>query len=186
MYRKLSQGATVVHSRDLWTARLPLKIKIFTWQLALDRLPTSTRLAKRLARFDGKCAVCGEEEDASHIFFSCVLAKLGWSVVRRLLGCSWCPANFPQFFSIHHSLLGQKRRISWVLFSALCWTLWITRNKLAIESKVPKHPADIIYKMTMFLQVWANLSKQQDKERLLLVVRDLKEIYSNLAPPRQS
>ena len=75
MYRKLSQGATVVHSRDLWTARLPLKIKIFTWQLALDRLPLSTQLAKRLARFDGKCAMCGEVEDASHIFFSSSLAK---------------------------------------------------------------------------------------------------------------
>ena len=37
--------------------------------------------------------------------------------------------------------------------------------------------------MLMFLQVWASLSKQQDKERLLLVVRDLKDIYSNLAPP---
>ena len=29
MYRKLAQGATVAHSKDLWSARLPLKIKIF-------------------------------------------------------------------------------------------------------------------------------------------------------------
>ena len=40
--------------------------------------------------------------------------------------------------------------------------------------------------MLMFLPVWASLSKQQDKERLLLVVRGLKEIYSTLASPRQS
>ena len=78
----------MVHSRDLWTAILPLKIKIFTWQLALDRLPSSTQLAKRLARFDGKCAMCGEDEDASHIFFSCALPICAnqWAVLVAEMG----------------------------------------------------------------------------------------------------
>ena len=57
MYRKLAQGPTVAHSKDLCSARLPLKIKIFIWQLALDRLPPSKQLAKRLERLDGKCAL---------------------------------------------------------------------------------------------------------------------------------
>ena len=87
MYRALARGATVLFSRDLWEARLPLKIKIFTWQLVLDRLSTSMQLAKRSVRFDGACALYGDAEDASHIFFTCALAKLGWSVIRSLLGC---------------------------------------------------------------------------------------------------
>ena len=143
------------------------------------------QLAKRSVRFDGACALYVDAEDASHIFFTCALAKLGWSVIRSLLGCGWCPANFPQFFAIHQSLLGHQRRVSWVLFSSLCWTLWITLNKLAIEAKIPKHPTDTIFKMFIFIQVWANLSKQQDKERLLQVASGLKAIYSSLAPGRQ-
>ena len=67
LYRKLAQGATVLHSKDLWSARFPLKIKIFLWQLALDHLPSSTQLAKRTAHLDGTCALCGELEDAPHI-----------------------------------------------------------------------------------------------------------------------
>jgi hypothetical protein len=31
MYTKLSQGATVVYHKDLWSAAVPLKIKIFSW-----------------------------------------------------------------------------------------------------------------------------------------------------------
>jgi hypothetical protein len=38
MYKKLSEGASVAHARDVWAAKLPLKIRIFTWQLILDRL----------------------------------------------------------------------------------------------------------------------------------------------------
>ena len=69
MYRKLAQGASVAHCRDVWSATLPLKIKIFTWQLALDRLPTCSQLAKHLALRNEFCSLCGQIEDASHIFF---------------------------------------------------------------------------------------------------------------------
>jgi hypothetical protein len=39
MYAKLSHGTTVAHHKDMWEAKVPLKIKIFSWQLALDKLP---------------------------------------------------------------------------------------------------------------------------------------------------
>jgi hypothetical protein len=42
LYTKLSQGATVVYHKDLWSAAVPLKIKIFSWQLAIDQLPSSS------------------------------------------------------------------------------------------------------------------------------------------------
>ena len=177
MYHKLAQGATVAHSSEL-----PLKIKIFLWQLILDRLPASKQVAAKHGPSDGRCVLCGEVEDATHIFFSCFLAKVGWSVLRQLLGCSWAPANFPQFFAIQQSLLGRQRRVSWVLFSALCWALWTTRNKLTIDVVVPKHPSYVIYKMCMFIQVWANLAKVQDKEALLLMSSGLKEIYHAITP----
>ena len=174
----------MAHCRDVWSARLRLKIKICTWQLALDRLSTCDQLAKRLAQRDGLCSLCGQVEDATHILFSCVLAKLGWIVVRQLLGCCWCPANFPQFFAILHSLLGQQRRTSWVLFPALCWALWTTHNKLTIESRAAKHPDDVVYKMLMFLQAWTKLAKHQYRERLWSLADGLKTIYTTLVSSR--
>ena len=124
----------------------------------------------------------GEREDASHIFFACALAKLGWSVVRQLLGCNWSPANFPQFFLIIQRLPEQRRRLAWVLVSVLFWALWVTRNKLAIEGIIPKHPSDLVFKIVMFLQRWAQLSKEQDKVVLQDMAGGLKAIYSALKP----
>jgi hypothetical protein len=34
---------------------------------------------------DGSCAVCGQIENADHLFFSCVLAKFMWSGIREIL-----------------------------------------------------------------------------------------------------
>jgi hypothetical protein len=71
MYQKLAQGASIAHFRDVWSARLPLKIKIFSWQLVLDKMPTCTNIATRQGPGNGCCKLCGSPEDAAHMFFSC-------------------------------------------------------------------------------------------------------------------
>jgi hypothetical protein len=91
MYAKLSQGTMVAQFKD---AKVPLKIKIFSWQLALDKLPSGQQILSRHEPSNGLCALCGAPEDASHIFFACSLASFSWSVTRQLLGCNWRPANF--------------------------------------------------------------------------------------------
>jgi hypothetical protein len=106
MYQKLSEGASVAHARDVWAAKLPLKIRIFTWQLILDRLPSSLLVASRFGPATGRCALCDAPEDANHIFFSCSLARFMWSVVRQLLECRWAPTSFAQFFAIVSSFSG--------------------------------------------------------------------------------
>jgi hypothetical protein len=57
--------------------------------MALDHLPPSLNVAAKRGPANGRCAVCGVEEDAARIFFSRSLAKFAWSVVCQLLGCSW-------------------------------------------------------------------------------------------------
>jgi hypothetical protein len=41
LYAKLCQGATVTHFKDMWELKVPLKIKILSWQMALDKLPSN-------------------------------------------------------------------------------------------------------------------------------------------------
>jgi hypothetical protein len=88
MYSKLSRGTT------------PLKIKIFSWQLAFDKLSSGQQILTRHGPSNGLCALCGAPEDATHIFFACSLAAFAWSVTRHLLGRNWRPANFAQFHTI--------------------------------------------------------------------------------------
>jgi hypothetical protein len=64
-----AQGASVAFHKDVWEAKVPLKIKIFSWQLILDRLPSSQQIATRHGPATGNCSLCGAVEDAGHIFF---------------------------------------------------------------------------------------------------------------------
>jgi hypothetical protein len=153
MYVKLSQGASIAHFKDLWAARVPLKIKIFSWQMALDRIPSSSNVAAKRGPGNGRCALCNEQEDAAHIFFACSPARFTWSVLRQLLGCSCCPANFAQFSAILSSFSSRFRRVLWLLFTAQSWALWGIRNKLTIESRVISHPTDVMFKTMLFMQL---------------------------------
>ena len=85
IYAKLTEGPTLDIARGLWKASIPLKIKVFLWQLFYDRLPSSNNIAIRHGPSDGSCALCGAHEDANHIFFNCHLAVLlGVPSMRRL------------------------------------------------------------------------------------------------------
>jgi hypothetical protein len=45
-------------------------------------------------------------------------------------------------------------RIDHDLFMAQCWALLHVQNKLPIESKLSRHPADIIFKTLSFMLSW--------------------------------
>jgi hypothetical protein len=177
MYTKLSQGATVVYYKDLWGAAVLLKIKIFSWQLALEKLHSSSQIAVRHGPSDGSCILCGALEDTSHIFFGCSLARFAWSVLRQLLGCNWRPSNFAQFHHILSSMAGAARRWLWLLFLAQSWVLWQTRNKMTIEKKFINHPSAIIFKTMIFLQLWSINSKTRDQAGICWMINQLREIY---------
>ena len=46
------------------------------------------------------------------------------------------------------------------------WALWTTRNKMAIEKRMPKASADIIYVALSWMQKWCIMLKETDRERI--------------------
>jgi hypothetical protein len=110
------------------------------------------------------------------------LAHWRRSLGRSRASCSDAPANFAQFHAILASFSGYSRRLLWVLFLAQSWALWNVRNKLAIEKKTIANPADIIYKIIIFLQLWSLKSKAREKEGLSWMARELRELYVQLKP----
>ena len=125
--------------------------------MARNRLPSSEQIHIRHGPSNGLCVICGEVEDADHIFFNCVLAKFSWSVFREVLGVQWNPLTFSHFSAIIEGLGSPSKRLAWLLFCAMSWAMWTTRNKFTIEAKFPRHPADGIYKCLLFLQLWRPL-----------------------------
>lgn len=86
LYRHLANGGvTNWKLQKVWASRVPLKAKIFLWQLYQNRLQTADQLKKRGWKGDGNCSLCGVPEDVNHVFFRCVIAKFAWCCIKEIL-----------------------------------------------------------------------------------------------------
>ena len=154
LYNKLCQGSPRKHFLEIWRIAVPQKIKIVLWQLIRKRLPSNDNIRRRRGPTTGRCALCDEFEDTNHIFFTCPLARFMWSAVQELLGCDWNPSCFADLYQEIRKYSGQMKRVLWIAFAALVWTLWTTRNKFTIEGTLPTQATNGLYKLSMFFQVW--------------------------------
>ena len=111
LYNFLSQWATIPHYRVMWEVKLPLKIKVFFAAAGPRQAPFWHANYKSFWPLDGRCALCGALENASHIFFECSLAKFSWSVLRQAFGKDRNPTSFAHFFAILAPLSGHSRTL---------------------------------------------------------------------------
>ena len=146
LYGKLCADPSNVIQTGLWNAKVPVKVRIFLWQLATGRLPTNDQLLIRHGPSNGQCALCQQGEDADHIFFKCALAEFVWSGLRDMFNTSWHPRCYPDLEQILGTFKGKRGRVLRV-FAAVCWALWLIRNKYSTEAIFPKQPDDCIFKI---------------------------------------
>ncbi|KAL0457144.1 UNVERIFIED_CONTAM: hypothetical protein Slati_1053600 [Sesamum latifolium] len=67
--------------RKLWQAKIPNKIKVFTWKACLNALPTSVNLARRIQGFLAVCPLCQTDgEDVVHPLILCPFARQIWGL----------------------------------------------------------------------------------------------------------
>lgn len=97
MYSHLCHNEVGVYFKDIWKARIPLKIKIWMWLIYHNAILTKDNLIKRNWSVDQSCAFCNESETIPHIFFDCTMAKYIWSLVAYVLGASCRPTSLEQF-----------------------------------------------------------------------------------------
>jgi hypothetical protein len=169
------RGMSAKAADNLWCARIPLKIKIFLWQLGNNRLQTAMAFRQRGWKGSCRCALCGQGEDVNHIFFRCSIARLTWCGVRDSLGWAECPTSWELWRDKWgKGALGIPKRLGIVLFAGVAWALWINRNKMAIERSFPKDPLQILYSSISFLQKWPSLLKPADQDDMTEIVEKLK------------
>jgi hypothetical protein len=56
------------------------------------------------------------------------------------------------------------------MFAGLAWGMWRSRNKMAIEKKVPSNPLGVIRYGINFVQKWSPKLKKPDQELLAKVL----------------
>jgi hypothetical protein len=76
LYDYLNRGGVRDKLCDiLWKCKVPLKIKVFLWQIFHRKLQTALALSKRGWHGGPLCCVCNKVETIDHIFFECVFAQ---------------------------------------------------------------------------------------------------------------
>jgi hypothetical protein len=129
---------------------------------------------------DPRCALCGELKDTEHIFFQCPLAKFVWCCIGSWLHVCWSPSSFADLRVLTNGLSGISKRVFWVGFVAICWSLWTTRNKFTIEHSFPAKPVDCLFKTGIFLQQWRSLARDADHEAFDMMTSKIRPTATSL------
>jgi hypothetical protein len=65
----------------LWKIKIPMKVRIFLWEVLKNSILTKDNLLKRGWTGNVQCQFCNEKETINHLLLGCGLAKLAWQVV---------------------------------------------------------------------------------------------------------
>jgi hypothetical protein len=81
LYKELTfPGMVNKWMMNVWRAELPIKIKIFLWQLCNEKIQTAEQLKKRNWVGPVECILCGQVESVDHLFIQCAVARLCWGL----------------------------------------------------------------------------------------------------------
>lgn len=99
MYEHLENNIAGCDFRFIWSAKLPLKIQIFLWQLFQDAIITRDVMSRRKWKGNPRCSFCLDRETSQHLCFSCPVARVVWRTVGCMVGTNNGPDNLWQFYA---------------------------------------------------------------------------------------
>jgi hypothetical protein len=133
--------------KALWKLKLNARLILFLWKIAWNLLPSKARLKAifQIPSQDSLCPLCSVEEDSiSHLFFSCIFARVTWrSSFWPLDSSAWSSLSLSNWIKglIHpHSSFGiplADSHLFQIFASVLCDLLWFAKNKAVREGSIP-------------------------------------------------
>jgi hypothetical protein len=123
MYQHLEKNLAGSHNKWIWKAKVPLKIKIFLWQLFQNAILTRDNLKKRKWGGSPLCSFCQQEETMTHLFFECSNAKVIWGNLGGIFGNIFVSFFFMAECGLVLSFLSSRKKISYV--TSFCYLLGI-------------------------------------------------------------
>jgi hypothetical protein len=120
----------------IWSWQLPLKLKLFLWLGASNKLLTWENLQKKGRHGPGLCVLCREAtEDIHHLLLHCRFTQTVWQHILQQLSLSfhWTGASFPECFATWTFDLAAPPSLA--VF--VCWHIWKERNMSLFENTLP-------------------------------------------------
>ena len=79
----------------------------------------------------------------------------------------------------------QGQNFFMVVVAALCWSMWVTRNKVTFEDYVVRSPFEVIFTMCSFLLYWSGLQGGDNRDKLAEGPKKLMKLAADLAREAQ-
>jgi hypothetical protein len=96
VYKWLERNLAGYHNKWIWKAKVPLKIKVFLWQLCQVVVLTRENMKKRNWSGSPRSSFCNLLESNHHLFFTCKVALVVWGILGKTLGTNCVPQYFWQ------------------------------------------------------------------------------------------
>lgn len=181
VYEWLEKDLSGPDYKLIWKARIPLKIKIFLWQLFQNAIPTRDNLRKRNWPGNPTCSFCHDIESADHLFFGCVFARSVWGAIGSALGASCTPKTIWQSWAWLYKYLPGGKKHYMTIVAAVCWGIWCTRNRVTFDKCIIRSPLEAVFTACSFLMYWSGLLKGIDKENVQAGVQKMVRAAASLA-----
>ena len=186
-YRTISEGNCTNKSlNNIWKSKVPMKIKVFLWQLFNNKLQAAKVLKKRGWKVSEKCCLYGKQENIDHIFITCPITSLAWCILREVFNWTSHPISRLDFMGSWINVRLHTPQTSMFLFTGLAWAIWARRNKMVIEKVFPSKPSDVIFSTLSFFAevVYPEfLIKPKDKEGTGKIMEIIYGWMKNFKPP---
>ena len=154
------------------------------WYLKRGVILTKDNLIRRNWNGNKLCCFCSSDETIQHLFFDCHVAKFLWRVVHYTFDLS-PPQSITHLFGNWLRSVGTKlKRKLLTGASALCWSIWLSRNDIVFDRSPSKTYMQVLYRGTHWLRLWALLQRcDEDKEELQEACRTMEvlvmQIFAN-------
>lgn len=98
LYKNLTTGGVRdMRMLAIWSCDIPLKVKIFMWMVAHDRIQSAIQLKKKKWAGPAECSASDKTETTDHILFQCHIAVFLWYFVRNVFGWQKSPTSCEDF-----------------------------------------------------------------------------------------
>jgi hypothetical protein len=133
--------------KNLWSVKVPRKIKVFMWKACSNILPTCTKLFDRKIVSNYSCSVCGDApETREHIFMECQAASNAWKAFPTYSSTLHPGMNFMDWIE---EILAKLNHPEIEIFYTTAWFIWRHRNEVW-SGTGPREASHISTKATQY------------------------------------
>jgi hypothetical protein len=167
--------------KSIWSAHMPLKIKIFVWLLKQNRILTKDNLCKKGWNGDKSCVFCQEEETVNHLFLHCQFVRCLWNWIANYNGFTFGCATIAELWDIDGYIPMKDPNVVEMIRGAVLWCVWLERNRLIFRGATAKSLQNIGAQIISLVKFWCHHQTYEANTNLTCILPcDTKDLVGGL------